>query len=629
MPHAGNFDMMQIMKLLLTCLFLLICQVVVASQPRHGFSYFGKLKYPADMTHFDFVNPNAPKGGTLRVAEVGSFTSLHPFVDKGISAYYIDPRLGSLVYETLMDGSEDETGTYYCSLAETVEVADDYSWVEYTLRPDAYWHDGTPVTMADVLWTFDVYKHDAAISFRSSWRDVDSIEQTGPRRFKFHFTDTAEKNGHLIIQTGGFAPLPKHYWATRQFNATTLEPPLGNGPYRVVEVDPGHRIVFERVQDYWARDLNVTRGMFNFDRIELTYFFDQSVMLQALRAGVFDFYREQDEKFFHTAYDFAGSREGLFKKETYQMGTAYGMHYGVVFNMRRPLFQDIRVREALTLAYNFEWANRVFWYEGLARNNSYFAGSGLQAKGMPSAAELSLLDPFRGQLPARVFTDPVELPTNSAFGRNRETLQRADALLREAGWVVRDLVRVNAQTGAPLSFEFVISSGLFEQMLTPYIDNLKRLGIHTRLRRVEDNLMVNRLRSYDFDTTIRKLYTYTIPFPNRMRSQFTSEYADPPNMTNYAGIKNPVVDYLVEKIAEARTEDEMHTAGRALDRTLLWNFYVIPDGHPLGRHLLYWDRFGHPPLGAEYMNWTGFPSLWWLDPAKTARIDAALSRSGN
>ncbi len=617
------------LRAILTSRLLLTCHGGLASQAHHGFSYFGELKYPADVPHFDFVNPDAPRGGTLKVAEVGTFTSLHPFIDKGISAFYIDPRLGSIVYDKLMAGSEDEAGAYYCRLAETIEVADDYSWVEYTLRSNAHWHDGAPVTIDDVLWTFDVYKHRASISFRSAWRDVERIEQTGPMSFKFHFSEAAEKNGHLIIQTGLFSPLPKHYWASREFDATTLEPPLGSGPYRVTDVDPGHRVVYERVADYWAKDLNFTRGMYNFDRIELTYFFDKSVMLQALRAGVFDFYREQNEKFFHTAYDFPASRQGLFKKETYTMGTAYGMHEAVVFNLRRPLFQDIRVREALTLAYNFEWANRVYWHSGLARNNSYFIRSGLQAKGMPSEAEISLLEPFSSQIPDRVFTHPIELPRNASMGRNRETLMQADALLREAGWVVRNFERVNKATGQPLSFEFVISSGIYEQMLTPYIDNLKRLGIQAVLRKVENNLMVNRLRSYDFDVTARKFYTYTIPFPNRLRGQFTSQYADPPNMTNYAGIKNPVVDYLVEQIAQARTSEQMYTAGRALDRVLMWNFYMIPDGHPVGRHLLYWDRFGHPPLGVDYMNWTGFPGLWWLDAEKSARVDAALSGSAH
>ena len=598
---------------------------ILASEPSHGFAYFGEPKYPKDMDHFDYVNPDAPKGGMARVAGIGTFNNLNPFVDKGILALYIDPRVFSITHERLMMDSEDELATYYGRLAETIEVADDYSWVEYTLRKDAYWHDGVPVTVDDVLWTFDAYKNKAAGSWQSAYRDIERLERTGPWSFKFHFTESAEKTGQLIIQTAMFTPQAKHFYENRRFDATTMEPPLGNGPYRIAEVDPGHKLVFERVKDYWARDLGITRGMYNFDRIRLTYFFDQSVMLQALRAGVFDYYREQNEKSFHTAYDFVGRRKGLFKAETYTMGGAYGMHFAVVLNMRKALFRDIRVREALTLAYNFEWANRVFWHDGLERNNSYFVRSGLRARGLPSKEELAILEPLRDRLPKRVFTQPVGLPKNMPYGRNRDTLLQADALLSEAGWVVEDLVRVNEKTGERFTFEFIVSRSDFELMLTPYVDNLNRLGIDTVLRKVENNLMVNRLRTYDYDATIRKFYTFNVPYPSRMRSQFTSQYADLPNMWNYAGIKDPAVDFIVEKVARARTEEEMNTAGRALDRVLMWNFYVIPDGHPVGRHACYWDRFGHPPIGAEYMRWSGFPNLWWLDEQKNARVNAGIA----
>jgi len=620
-----NFTPTPIFLHILFGLTVFVAGSVLASEPSHGFAYFGEPKYPKDMAHFDFVNPDAPKGGTARVSAVGSFNNLNPFVDKGTLAGYLDPRIYSITHERLMMQSDDELATYYGRLAETIEVADDYSWVAYTLRKDAYWHDGVPVTIDDVIWTFDAYKNKASISWRSAFRDIERLEQTGPWSFKFHFNESAEKTGQLVIQTASFTPLPKHYYAHHNIDVTTMEPPLSNGPYRIVEVDPGSKVVFERVKDYWAKDLGNTRGMYNFGRIDLTYFFDENVMLQAFRAGVFDYYKEQNEKNFHTEYDFVGRRRGLFKAETYTMGGAYGMHYSVALNTRKALFKDIRVREALALAYNFEWANRVFWHNGLARNNSYFIRSGLRATGLPSKEELALLEPFRDQLPARVFTQPVPLPKNVAFGRNRDTLLQADALLREAGWVVKDFVRVNEKTGEPLTFDFVISSTYFELMLTPYVDNLKRLGIHTLLRKVENNLMVNRLRNYDFDATIRKFYSFNVPFPSRMRSQFTSQYADPPNMTNYAGIKNPAVDFMIEKIARATTEDEMNTAGRALDRVLLWNFYVIPDGHPVGRHACYWDRFGHPPLGAEYMRWSGFPNLWWIDEQKNARVNAGIS----
>ena len=609
----------------LACFLLLVPATEVGAEPSHGFAYFGDLKYPSDMTHFDYANPNAPKGGTVGFTIVGTFNNVHAYVDRGVLVAYVDPRLGTPMYEPLMRASEDELASYYGRLAESIDVAEDYSWVAYTLREDAYWHDGEPVTVDDVLWTFEMMKTEAGASWRVRYEPFDSVEQTGRRSFRFHFTDTAEKNPQLVILTGGFTPLPEHYWKNRDFSATTLDPPLGNGPYRISEVDPGHKLVFERVEDYWGKDLNVNVGHNNFDRLAIHYFFDMNVMLQALRAGVFDYYRDQNESTVHTAYDFAGYHEGLFKKETYVMGTSYGMHWCVVLNNRRDLFKDIRVREALTLAYNFEWANRVYWHSGMDRNNSFFMRSGMQARGLPSEAELALLEPFRDAVPGRVFTHPVPLPKNGLFGRNRDTLLTADALLVEAGWVVEDFRRVNARTREPFTFDFIIASEEHERMLTPFVDNLKRLGIDAALRKVERNLMVNRLRNYDYDATMRKLYTFRVPFPARMRDQFTSVSADQPNMTNYAGIKNPVVDFLVEEIAQATTEAEMNAAGRALDRVLLWNFYVIPEGHPVGRHLVYWDRFGHPPLGFEHMNWTGFPVLWWLDEEKNARVDAWLA----
>lgn len=596
-----------------------------AAGPSHGFAYFGKLKYPADMTHFDFANPDAPKGGTVRVPGIGTFNNLNPYAGKGVLSYYVDPRFGAVTFEPLMRLSEDELGVYYGRLAKTVEVADDLAWVTYTLHEDARWHDGVSVTVEDVLWTFNFLKNDADIIWRSTMRDFASIEQTGPRSFRFTFAEDAEKTPHLIIQSAGFSVMAKHWWTVHDPRSTTLEPPLGNGPYRVAKVDPGHSVIFERVLDYWAKDLPITRGQFNFDKIVLTYFFDTNVMLQALRAGLVDYYRDQNEDDFATAYNFSGFEAGLFKKETYVMGNSYGMHYGLAFNLRRQLFEDIRLREALTLAYNFEWSNRVLWYSGMERNHSFFVRSGMQAKGLPSDAEIAVLEPFRSQVPPRVFTHPLELPISPTTGRNRDGLRQADRLLKDAGWIIRDHVRVHKETGEPLTFEMVVSYAEHERMLLPYVDNLKQLGINARLRKLESNLMVNRLRNYDYDATVRKIYTYTLPYPSRMRSQFTSAYADVPNMTNYAGIRNPVVDALVEAVASASVDEEMFVAGRALDRVLRWNFYVIPDGHQVGRHIVYWDRFGHPTLGAEHLTWTGFPHLWWLDAEKEARVDAGMA----
>ena len=613
--------------LTLICAIALATQPVWSREPSHGLSYFGDLKYPPDVAHFDYANPDAPKGGRIKLPGVGTFNNLNPYVDKGRLAYNISPRggLGSYILDPLMRKCEDELASYYAWLAESVEVADDYSWVTYKLRENAYWHDGRPVTIEDVLWTFDTIKTKGSITWRTSYKDIVRLEQIDDWSFRFHFSETAEKNPQLIIETATFAPIPKHYWETRAIDETTLEPPLGNGAYRIGAVDPGYKVVFERVEDYWAKDLNFARGYFNFDVVEFIWFFDKRVMLQALRAGVFDYFFEENESDWATAYDFEGYRNGLFKKETYTMGFAYGMHFGTVLNTRRAPLDDIRVREALTLAYNFEWANRVFWHDGMIRNNSFFVRSGLQAFGPPSAEELELLERFRGQLPESVFTNPIELPKNNPFGRNRETLLRADALLEEAGWVVKDFQRVNAVTGEPFALEFIVGNHEHERMLTPFVENLERLGIAATLRRIEGNAMTNRLRSYDYDATVRKVYTWKVPFPTPMKQMFTSGYVDTPTMRNYAGIKSPAIDSLVEIVTKARSEKVMNTAGRALDRVLLHSFYVIPDGHPVGRHMVYWDRFGHPPIGVPHMNWQGIPYLWWFDEEKSARVDAGIA----
>ena len=611
----------------LICAIALAAQPVRSSEPSHGLSYFGDLKYGPDIAHFDYANPDAPKGGRIKLPGIGTFNNLNPYVDKGRLAYNISPRggLGSYILDPLMRKCEDELASYYAWLAESVEVADDYSWVTYKLREDAYWHDGRPVTIEDVMWTFETIKTKGSITWRTSYKDIVRLEQIDDRSFRFHFSETAEKNPQLIIETATFAPIPKHYWETRAIDETTLEPPLGNGAYRIGAVDPGYKVVFERVEDYWARDLNFARGYFNFDAVEFIWFFDKRVMLQALRAGVFDYFFEENESDWATAYDFEGYRKGLFKKETYTMGFAYGMHFGTVLNTRRAPLDDIRVREALTLAYNFEWANRVFWHDGMIRNNSFFVRSGLQAFGSPSAEELALLETYRGQVPESVFTNPIELPRNHPFGRNRETLIRADALLEEAGWAVRDFRRVHAVTGEPFEIEFIVGNHEHERMLTPFVENLERLGIAATLRRIEGNAMTNRLRTYDYDATVRKVYTWKVPFPTPMRQMFTSPYVDTPTMRNYAGIKNPAVDSLVDMVTKARTEKLMNTAGRALDRVLLHSFYVIPDGHPVGRHMVYWDRFGHPPIGVPHMNWQGMPYLWWFDEEKSARVDAGIA----
>jgi len=593
-----------------------------AGEPRHGISYFGDLKYPEDFPHFDYVNVDAPKGGNVSTFSLGSFNNLHGYASKGVAAFW-----APMIYDPLMKNCLDELSSSYGLLAESAELSDDYSWVEFVLRENAYWHDGVPVTVEDVLWTFEMIKTEASVGWKSAYKNVVSAERTGPRTVRFHFSDGAPRSAQAALRVAGFTPLPKHYWKDRTFNATTLEPPLGNSAYRIKEVDPGHKMVYERVADYWGRDLNVNRGHYNFDRFEVLYFMDKNVAIQALKAGVFDYYRDQNEKDFATAYDFPGYRKGLFKRETYLLGMPFGMHWGIVLNTRLEKLKDIRVREALALAYHFEWSNRVLLHGLEKRNNSFFMGSDMAADGLPSEAELVLLEPFRGQIPERVFTHPVGTPPNNASGRIRDALRRASDLLESAGWIVKDFKRVHQETGQPFTLELLVFYVDDERMLTPCGDTVRRLGMEARLRRVESNQFTNRMRHFDFEVTTRKYYSFKIPIAYMLRGFFLSENADRPNMENYAGIKSPAVDFLVERIIGAKSEAELNTAGRALDRILMWGFYLIPGSYPGGRHLVYWDRFGHPNL-EQGINWTGFPYLWWIDKEKSAKVDAYLSETG-
>jgi len=619
----GGLSLWRVLCLTVVFLWSAAIDPALAEGPRHGFSYFGDLKYAEAFPYYDYVEPNAPKGGKVRIAAIGTYNNLHPFVDKGTAAEGINVSQ-MLIYDPLMAYSYDEPWAAYGCLAESVELADDYSWVAFTLREGAYWHDGVPVTVDDVIWTYNTIVTKGAVGWRANFKDCLGVEKTGPRTVKFTFGETAPRTAQPAIDMADFWPLPKHYWEGRTFNATTLEPPLGSGPYRIKAVDAGHRIVYERVPDYWGEHLPVNIGRYNFDIIEYIYFLDKNVVIQAHKAGVFDFRWEGDAKSWATAYDFAGYHKGLFRKDQRQIRLAYGMNWGIVLNTRLDKFNDIPVREALTLAYNFEWSNRVLWYDENTRNTSFFVGSDLSATGLPSPEELDLLEPYQSQLPQRVFTHAYVLPVNPSFGRNRDSLQQADALLTEAGWVVRDFRRVHRETGEPFTLDFLARSVEEERLLIPFVDNLKRLGIESRLRRVESSQGINRVRKYDYEALVMNMWQNNIPLHWLVRSYFRSQNADRDNMRNFAGIRIPAADTLVEKIIAADTQEDLNLYGKALDRIILWGFYVIPGGYPKGRRMVYWDRFGFPPPRAD-LKTIGFHSIWWFDPEKSARVDAGIA----
>jgi microcin C transport system substrate-binding protein len=584
-------------------------------QPAHGVAMHGDLKYGPDFEHFDYVNPNAPKGGTVTFSAVGSFDSFNPYIIKG------EPAAGTtLLYESLTTQSQDEPFSEYGLLAESVEMPEDRSWVAFTLRAEARWHDGKPVTVEDVIWSLETLREKGAPFYRYYYKNVKSVEAAGERRVKFTFDQTINRELPLII--GQLPILPKHYFEGREFERTTLEPPLGSGPYRIKSFEPGRTVVYERVADYWGANLPVNRGSNNFDEIRYEYYRDANVAMEAFKAGAYDIRMENASKFWATAYTGAMFDAGWIVKEEIpnQLGT--GMQ-GFAFNLRRPLFQDAKVREALAYAFDFEWTNRTIMYGQYARTESYFSNTELGAQGLPSEAELALLEPFRDQLPEEVFTQVYHAPVTEGESGIRQNLRTALRLLGEAGWQVEGSKLVNAQ-GQPFRFEILLNGPSFERHTLPFVKNLERLGIEATVRTVDPAQYQNRMNEFDFDMTVEGFGQSLSP-GNEQRDYWGSEAADTPGSRNTIGIKDPVVDHLIDKIIQAPTREDLITATRALDRVLLWGHYVIPHWHNRTFRVAYWDKFDRPDTSPPY----GLPLFsWWVDPVKVAAVEQRKAAEG-
>jgi microcin C transport system substrate-binding protein len=583
--------------------------------PAHGVAMHGDLKYGPEFEHFDYVNPNAPKGGTVTFASIGTFDSLNPFIIKGTTA----DGLGFL-FETLTVQSEDEPFSEYGLLAESIEMPEDRSWVAFTLRPQARWQDGKPVTVDDVIFSFDTLKEKGLPFYRAYYKNVIKAEPAGERRVKFTFEETTNRELPLIL--GQLPILPKHYYEKVEFDKTTLQPPLGSGPYRIKSLEPGRRIVYERVKDYWGADLPVSRGFYNFDEIRYEYYRDANVALEAFKAGGYDIRVENTSKFWATAYTGPTFDAGWIKKEEipHELGT--GMQ-GFVFNTRRALFQDPRVRQALAYAFDFEWTNRTVMYGQYDRTESYFSNTELAAEGLPSEAELELLEPFRDQLPDEVFTEVYQAPSTDGEGGIRQNLRTALGLLREAGWSVEGGKLVNGK-GEPFRFEILLNGPSFERHTLPFIKNLERLGIEASVRAIDPAQYQNRLNEFDFDMVVGTFGQSLSP-GNEQREYWGSEAADIPGSRNIIGIKDPVVDHLIDKIIEAPTREDLVTATRALDRVLLWGHYVIPHWHSRTFRVAYWNKFDRPETTPPY----GLPLFsWWVDPVKVAEVEQRKAAEG-
>ncbi len=590
-----------------------------AAEPawRHGLSLFGDVKYPAGFKHFDYVNAAAPKGGAARMIAFGTFDNFN-LVTGGVKGS-LASGVG-LIYDSLMVSAMDEVSTEYGQLAESVRHPDDHSWVTYRLRAEARWHDGRPVTVDDVIFSLEVLKKHHP-QYSAYYRHVTKAEKTGERDVTFTFDGPGNRELPLIV--GQLAVLPKHWWEgtdasgkKRDVGATTLEPPLGSGAYRVKQFVAGRTVVYERVADYWGKDLGVNVGCDNFDELRYEYFRDPTVAIEAFKADHVDWRSENSAKNWATAYEFPAVKDKRVLLEEFDINSI-GMMQAFVFNTRRLKFQDPRVRRAFNFAFDFEEMNRQIFFGQYKRIASYFEGTELAARGLPQGAELAILETVRDKVPPEVFTTAFANPVGGDPQKVRENLREGVRLLREAGYEVRNRRLTNVKTGEPLAVEFLLSSPDSVRFVEPYKPNLERLGIGVTMRTVDDAQYENRLRQWDYDIVVAN-WGQSLSPGNEQRGYWGAEAADRAGSRNYAGIKNPAVDALIERVIFAKSRDELEAATRALDRVLLWNHYVVPQWTYGKVRSARWDRFGRPDPLPKY-GFSAFPTVWWWDAAKAAK----------
>ncbi|MEP4378018.1 MAG: extracellular solute-binding protein [Alphaproteobacteria bacterium] len=566
-----------------------------AAAPESAIAMLGTTKYAADFAHFDYVNPDAPRGGSLRLHAIGSFDSLNPYIIRGKPAAGLHHGFG-IYFETLAKRSRDEPFSLYGLLAETIETPPDRAWVEFTLRAEARFSDGAPVTVDDVIFSWETLKAKGSPNARATWARVVTAAETGPRRVRFTFVDNSDRELPLLI--AGFMPiLSKNWWAGRTFDATTLEPPLASGPYTIAAVDPGRGLSFRRNPNYWGAELAVNRGQYNFDDIRFDYFRDAAIALEAFKAGNYDFRFEGDAARWATQYDIPAAQTGAVELDVLHTGTPSGLS-ALAFNLRRDKFADIRVREALTLAFDFEWLNKTLLHDGYTRTRSMFSGSDMAPTAPPRGPELALLEPWRGKVPDTVFGPPYVPPVTDGSGRPRANLKRAAELLAAAGWRIENDTRVDGD-GNPFRIEITIRRPSNERIALAYGRNLKRLGIATSVRLVESAQFQGLIDSYDFDMVFG-FWGVTLSPGNEQQNYWSAQTARQPGGRNWAGVSDPAVDAMIAALGAARDRAELVAAARALDRILMWNHYVMPLYHDAGQRIAYWTRIRRPATVPVY-----------------------------
>lgn len=596
-PETGNRKLK--LNLLVSGLWFLASGVANAA-PSHCLALYGECKYKAGFAHFEYVNPDAPKGGAVKLAETGTFDNLNPFILKGVKA----PAIGG-IFDSLMVASMDEPQTMYGLVASQVDVAADNSTVEFTLRKEARFHDGSPITPDDVVFSFITLKEKGDPTFKIMYAPIVKAEKTGEHTVKFTFNDT--KNKELPVIVAGMPILSQAYYAKVDFEKTTLESPLGSGAYKVESVEQGKNIIYRRVADYWAKDLPVNRGQYNFDTMRYDMYRDENVTLEALKAGAYDFRREYIARNWATAYDTPAVKDGRIIKREIPDNTPQGMQ-AFIFNTRLAKFSDRRVREAIGLALDYEWINKTIFYGAYTRNKSFFENTEFESSGVPTGKELELLKPYEKELPPALFTTPFANPVTDGSGNPRENLLKANRLLEDAGWTVKGGKRVNDK-GDQLSLEVMLRQPTMERVIGPMRKNLERLGISSSIRMVDDAQYQKRTDNADFDM-VSIWINRGVFFPgNEQVSLWHSSQADTKGGNNLAGLKNKAVDAILDALTKAGDKESLIASGRALDRVLLWEHVVIPNWHSGSFRVAYWNKFGIPKITPKYN--LGFQA-WWV-----------------
>ncbi|OUR75260.1 hypothetical protein A9Q83_17650 [Alphaproteobacteria bacterium 46_93_T64] len=590
----------------------------VKTTKSHGLSLAGPLKYGPDFTHLDYVNPNAPKGGAIKLSARGGFDNLNPYIPKGNIASGI-----SLTFETLMAQPSDSPSAEYGLVAESVEVAEDLSFAIYNLRAEASFHDGTPITSDDLVFSLKMVKEKGRPLFRYYYADVKDAIPMGPKRIKFVFTGPPNRELPQIV--GQLLPvLSKKHFENRDFSETTLTPILGSGPYKVKEFEANRFITYERVADYWGKDLPINKGRYNFQTMRYDFYRDTSVLLEAFKAGEYDFRAENSAKNWATGYDFPALTNGLVVKENIPSNSPAGQQ-GYVYNLRKDKFKDPALREALAYAFDFEWLNKNIFYNQYKRTNSYFYNSVMAAKDAPTGAELALLETYRGRVPERVFGPAYEPPVTDGSGRDRKPLRAAKKILKAAGWKVEGGKLIDPNTGKPLIIEFLMYDPNSLRVAGPFIKNLEKLGVTAKSRVVDTAQYTERLRNYDFDIVTSGFAQSSSP-GNEQREFWGSAAGNRPGSRNLMGIDNPAIDELIEKLIAAPTYEDLKPIVRALDRVLSWSFYIIPQYTSAFERIAYWNKFGKtditPSQGTDI-------TAWWVESAKERELKEKLNSLKN